>query len=87
MSLAKISGTLYALLGVFIGIIFSLVSLVGLTTMPEDEPAAIGMLFGIGALLWAPILYGVLGFLMSLVGAALYNLLARWVGGIELQLE
>jgi hypothetical protein len=31
-----------------------------------------------------PIVYGCLGFIMSLVGATLYNVLARTVGGIEL---
>ena len=31
--------------------------------------------------------YGVVGFVFSLIGAALYNLLASWVGGVEVELE
>ena len=34
-----------------------------------------------------PLIYGVLGAVMALVVAALYNLLAGWLGGIELTLE
>jgi hypothetical protein len=34
-----------------------------------------------------PVIYGVLGFISGLIGALLYNLLAKWVGGFELELE
>jgi hypothetical protein len=30
-----------------------------------------------------PVIYGVMGF----IGAAVYNLVARWIGGIELEVE
>ena len=30
-----------------------------------------------------PAAYGLSGFVVTLVGAALYNLVARWLGGIE----
>lgn len=32
-----------------------------------------------------PVLIGVLGFVFFVIFAALYNLLARWVGGIEVE--
>jgi H+/Cl- antiporter ClcA len=34
-----------------------------------------------------PVFYGVIGFIAGLIGALLYNLFARWVGGFELELE
>ncbi len=43
--------------------------------------------FGVGALLFMPIGYGVLGFVVSLVLAALYNVVAKFAGGIEIQTE
>jgi hypothetical protein len=54
-----------------------------------DEPgtAVLGLLFGVGAVVVMPIVYGLLGFVSALVGAALYNLVARVTGGIELELE
>ncbi len=47
----------------------------------------LGLLFGVGAVVVMPIVYGLLGFVSALVGAALYNLVARVTGGIELELE
>jgi hypothetical protein len=34
-----------------------------------------------------PILYGGMGFVMTLIGAWLYNILAGFVGGIEMDLQ
>jgi len=35
----------------------------------------------------APLLYGVFGFLGGLLFSWFYNVLARWIGGIEVELE
>ena len=34
-----------------------------------------------------PIMYGVFGVVGGAIGAALYNLVAGWVGGIEVELD
>jgi len=34
-----------------------------------------------------PFLYGVMGFIMTAVSCAIYNLVSKWTGGIELELE
>jgi len=34
-----------------------------------------------------PIFYGVVGFIAGAIGAALYNLIAGMVGGIEIEVE
>ena len=41
--------------------------------------------FGMGILM--PVIYGVMGFIGGVIGAAVYNLVARWIGGIELEVE
>ena len=33
------------------------------------------------------LVYGVVGWVMTAIGCAIYNLVAGWVGGIEVQLE
>ena len=38
---------------------------------------------GMGFLLLVPIIYLVLGFIFTIIGAWVYNLVAGWVGGIE----
>jgi hypothetical protein len=34
-----------------------------------------------------PIFYGAMGFILGVIGAFIYNLIARWVGGIEVEVE
>jgi len=87
LSLAKVSGVLYAIMGLIIGCVLAFVSLLGAAAAPGAEAPFAGMLFGVGAVFFLPIFYGVLGFLGSLLMAALYNVAARFAGGIELQLE
>jgi len=43
-----------------------------------------GAMFGAGAIVLLPLLYGGLGFVMTALMAALYNVTARLVGGVEL---
>lgn len=81
-SLAKISGTLYAALGLIFGALFSLVAMAGMAAGSGNS--MFGALFGVGAIILFPIFYGCIGFVASLIGAWLYNVLAGMVGGVEL---
>lgn len=85
-SLAKVSGALYALLGLLIGACITLFSLVGSAMVPKDAGFG-GMIFGAAAIIVVPIFYGVLGFIMSAIMGALYNLIAGWVGGVEIDVQ
>ncbi len=87
LSFAKISGMLYGLMGLFFGALISLFSIVGGALAPAKDSGFGGMIFGAAAVVILPIFYGVLGFVMSLIGAALYNLIAGWVGGVELDVQ
>ena len=84
LSAAKISGLLYALMGIVLGAFISIFAVVG--AMPKDDGLA-GLMFGMGAIIALPIFYGILGFVMTLIAAALYNLVARLIGGIEIDLQ
>ncbi len=87
LSLAKISGTLYALLGLFAGAIFSMIAMVGGFGADSSERSGFGVLIGAGAIVLFPILYGAVGFVVSLLAALLYNALAGFVGGIEIDVS
>lgn len=87
VSFAKVMGTLYALMGLIFGACISLFSFVGSAFAPRGVPGGLGVLFGVGAIIALPLFYGILGFIMSLIGAGLYNLVASWVGGIELDVQ
>lgn len=89
LSLAKVMCALYAALGLIIGAIVAIFSLfgaaIGASSAGSVEPF-MGVLFGVGAVVVLPILYGVMGFLAGLIGAGLYNTLAGVVGGVEVEL-
>jgi uncharacterized membrane protein len=52
----------------------------------SDAPAFMGALFGVGAIVFLPIMYGAIGACAGAIGAAIYNLVAGAVGGLELDL-
>ena len=85
LSSAKVVGLLYAILGLAMGAIVSFVSAVGGFSPREAGP--LGALFGIAAVVFVPVIYGIMGFLMTLIVAALYNALAKLVGGVEIDLR
>jgi hypothetical protein len=79
-SCAKMSGALYGALALLVmpfGIIGILVGL----AKGEGSTIGLSLLFVI-----APLLYGVLGFLIGAIAAWVYNLVAGRVGGIEIEL-
>lgn len=86
VSVGKVLGTLYGLLGLFVGGLFSLLSLAGAAIGGRDA-GPVAMLFGAGAIIIIPIFYGVIGFIGGIIMAALYNLVAVIAGGIEIELE
>jgi hypothetical protein len=88
LSFAKITGVLYALLGLCFGAIFTLVAAVGAAVSDRlYGGSGLGFLLGIGSVIALPIFYGGLGFLFSLIAAALYNVVAGWVGGVAMEIE
>ena len=82
---AKVVGTLYAMLGLLAGIIFSLIAATGGFSGMAGLPFA--ALFGVGAVILLPLIYGCFGFVFSLIAAAIYNLVAKLVGGFQIQVE
>jgi len=86
MSCAKVGGVLYALMGFLVGLCFTAFSMLG-TSALGDSAALLGPLFGVGAIIILPILYGVLGLIFMGIAGALYNAAAKVAGGIEFQAE
>jgi len=82
-SFAKIMGTLYVIIGLVFGLLFSLVAVAGFGT----SGSGMGAMFGIGAVILLPVVYGCIGFVATLIGAWLYNLAAGIVGGVELETD
>jgi len=90
----KMLGVLYAAMGLIFIPFFVIAGLAGAFAQQAQHagsgsaaPVAIaGGVMLIMAILF-PILYGVMGFIFGVVSAAIYNLVAQWIGGIEVEVE
>lgn len=91
-SVVRVAAILYAIIGLIVGGIIAVCSVLGaaFTKMAggENSGAGIfGLFFGVGAVLFMPLLYAFFGALMAALMTWLYNGIAGAVGGIELHLE
>ena len=78
---AKFLGVLYLLFGLIFVPFFLLIGMFA----PDSESG-----FPFGGTIFAvvmPVMYAIFGVIGGAIGAALYNLVAGWVGGIEVELE
>jgi len=91
LSCAKVTGLLYAVIGLLVGAFFTLViSTIGSFVQQHEMPAGgafMGALFGAGAIVMLPLFYGVVGFIGGAIAAAAYNLIAGWTGGLEIEVR
>jgi len=85
MSVAKIMGLVYGCMGLLFAPFFLLFALIGSLAGEQKTPFAgiIGIVFAI----LMPVFYGAIGFITGAIGALLYNVMAKWVGGFELEFE
>ena len=91
LSAARLGALIYAALGLIFGAIFALISamsggLVGMAD-PAGSTSWLGVVFGAGALIVFPLFYGFIGCLGATIVVCLYNLLARLVGGLEIDVQ
>jgi hypothetical protein len=87
LSVGRIAGVLYAAIGLVVGVIVSLAAMIGGFAGHSEFGALTGGLVGIGAIIVLPIFYGVLGLIVAVIAAWLYNLAAGYVGGIEIDVQ
>jgi hypothetical protein len=74
----KVLGVLYALLG----LVFLPFAWLFSSMMPGDGA---GMIMGFGIAM--PIVYGIFGLVFGAIGAFIYNLVAGWTGGLEMEVD
>lgn len=85
LQLGKMLAVLYGILGLLFLPVSLLMSTVA-SQLPSGQNAGV-LAFGIGFGLFAPVFYAIMGFVFGFVGAFIYNLVAKWVGGIEVEVE
>ena len=88
LSVGKVFGALYAVMGLIAGGFISLVGLAGAGAGMPNGPGAPGLLaFGTAAIVILPVIYGIGGFIGGIIMGLLYNAIASTIGGIEMDLK
>lgn len=89
MSLARIWGLLFLLVGLLFGVLYGLIaSGIGIVAAVSGEKEALLLVVvGVVFMVLFPLLYGGMGFAMGALMAWLYNLIARRFGGLEIDIE
>jgi hypothetical protein len=90
LSVAKIAAVLYAGIGLLIGVAFALLGMAGLGNRLSEDGSTIpmmGLFFGVGAIVILPICYAIMGFVITLISAGLFNLAAGVTGGVEIDVQ
>src|SRR3954467_3749587 len=82
LSVAKILGVLYALLGLIIGAFFFVFTLMGAAFGAGNQLVA-GLVGSAAVIVLAPLFYGLIGFVGGIVLAAAYNFVASFAGGVQ----
>jgi len=87
-------GLLYACMGLIFLPFFAIAGLAGAFAQHAQQAQNVpglsaalmaGIMFGFG--IFIPIIYGAMGFVFGIIMAAIYNLIAGWIGGIEVEVE
>ena len=53
----------------------------------DDSMAVFGGIFGGSFLLLVPLIYAIIGFIMVVLISSIYNLIAKRIGGIEIEID
>lgn len=85
LSLGKVAAVLYGIGGLLVAAVVLVASAAGLSLGGRDV-LPMGVAGLLGAML-LPVFYALLGFVFGLIAAVIYNLVARWTGGIEFEVE
>jgi len=85
LSAAKIFGIIQGAIGILIGFFFLIFGMVGAAITPGRQK--LGMVAIVVIAVMMPFIYAVIGFVAGAIWAAVYNLAAQSIGGLELRLQ
>ena len=82
LSLAKITGLLLTAVGFLFGAMITILTIISAATGAKIEGVS-----GYIAIIFLPVGYGAFGFIMGFVQAWLFNMVAKKIGGLEIEVE
>lgn len=90
LSCGKMSGAVAGIFGLLVGLIMAVFSFAALQVQGQGgnaPPPGFAVGVGLGTLIFAPVFYGVAGFVSGVMWAFLYNIVAGVAGGIEIETD
>ncbi|MBZ5631089.1 MAG: hypothetical protein LAO06_19725 [Acidobacteriia bacterium] len=84
-SAAKVGLVVYGFVGLILGAFCSVIAIAGMELIPHAR-LPFGRGIGMFAIVLCPIVYGIMGGIGAAIAAAIYNLAASWVGGVEVDI-
>jgi hypothetical protein len=89
-SFAKLQAVMLGIVGLLLGVLYSFGGLVvdvlvtlGWITSSETPGLSYGTVLAFGALIGMPVIFGIFGFVVGLIEAFVYNVFAKWFGGMN----
>jgi uncharacterized membrane-anchored protein YitT (DUF2179 family) len=83
----KVGMVIYGILGV-VGALFLELFVLSRMNLPGATPPPRNVFpFGPGALLVIPLIYALIGGIFAALGALIYNVASKWVGGLEVEIN
>ena len=88
ISAMKVLAVLQAAVGLCIGAVISLFSVLGFmaASAVDNGGGGFGFLFGTAAIVIFPIFYGIIGAIGGLIMSVIYNVIAKVTGGLQVEL-
>jgi len=85
LQLGKMMALCYGIMGLLFCPLFLVFSLFA-PHVPNQQGAGI-FAFGTAFALLMPVFYGIMGFVFGILSAFIYNVIATWIGGVEVEVE
>jgi hypothetical protein len=79
--------------GIVLGVLYGILSLLVApfillaAVLSSKAQTATPAIFGVGFAIMLPLIYAVVGFIGGIIAAAIYNLVAKWTGGLEFEVR
>jgi hypothetical protein len=76
----------YGIVGLMLGAFCSLIAIGAPAFGRQTHMMFLGHFVGVFAVIVCPIIYGIIGGIGAVIAAGIYNLVAGWVGGLEVDI-
>jgi hypothetical protein len=91
LSAGKLAAVIYGAMGIILGFPIALATVLPAIVHARETGNGISTplvcVIMLGVLIVVPVFYALLGFIIGFIGAAIYNVVAGWLGGLQFEVE